>query len=171
MVLINFYRIVSSNTEKVYVGSTEHTIEERLRGHEYDYKHFQESKDNYKTSFDILELKEYSIHLIETLECETRKDRDTIECKHIINTPNTVNKYMPGRTRTQYRQDHKEQSQQYREDNKQQHQQNANQKQNCICGGKYTTANKSTHEKSKKHQHYIINQQPINNYGVINIYN
>ena len=28
-------------------------------------------------------------------------------------------------------------------------------KHNCLCGGKYTYVNKSTHEKTKKHQDYF----------------
>ena len=40
MVLINFYKIISGNTPKVYIGSTAKTIEERLQQHEYDYKYF-----------------------------------------------------------------------------------------------------------------------------------
>lgn len=50
----------------------------------------------------------------------------------------------------QYRHENKEQLKQYREQNKEkmQHQQS------CECRGHYTTANKSTHFKSKKHQQY-----------------
>jgi len=30
-----------------------------------------------------------------------------------------------------------------------------NEKNSCVCGGKYTTSHKSTHSKSKKHQDYL----------------
>ena len=109
MQTVNFYKIISANTVNVYVGSTVKTLEVRLRKHENDNKRFLEGRQHYITSFEILEFKNYSIELIETKECETKADRDTIECMHIINNPNTVNKYLPGRTRAQYREDNKQQ--------------------------------------------------------------
>ena len=139
MQTVNFYKIVSENTDKVYVGSTKKTIEERLRNHETNYNLFKDGKYHYVSSYDILEQKDFKIQLIETKDCETRKDRNTIECQHIINTPNTTNKYLPGRTRVQYRQDHKEdikaRDRQYYRDNEQ----NINARHNCNCGGKYTS--------------------------------
>ena len=168
MVLINFYKIISSNTPKVYIGSTVKTIEERLRGHEYDYNKFQNEKGNYTTSFDILDFKNYNIELIETLECETKEDRKTIERSHILNNPTAVNKIQPGRTHQQYRQDHIEDIQQYRQESKQYFQQyyqnnkqNLQQKHDCPCSGKYSTAGIAKHKKTKKHQNYIRNQQPM----------
>jgi hypothetical protein len=95
---------------------------------------------------------------------------------------------LPGRTPEQYYQDNKqeiklnERHRQYRQENKEyinerQRQYNRDNKEelkrkhNCQCGGKYTKANKSIHEKTQKHQTFISNHQPINNYGVIDIYN
>ena len=166
METVNFYKIISANTDQCYVGSTKKPLDERLQRHEYDYKYDQEDKYCYITSYDILEFKDYSIELIETKDCKDRVERDTIECMHIINTANTVNKVMPGRTNAQYyrqyHQDHKEQINQYK-----------NQKHNCNCGGKYTTSNKSFHERTNKHQTFINRPvQNINgNNNIINIYN
>ena len=128
MVLINFYKIVSSNTPKVYIGSTVKTIVTRLQEHEADYKRFREGIFVYITSYDILEFKDYSIQLIESKLCETKADRDTIERYHILNNPTAVNKYQPGRLNLlgneeyhrQYRQDNKEQAHQYRQEHKEQ---------------------------------------------------
>jgi hypothetical protein len=197
MTSINFYKITSTNTDKVYVGSTEKDINERLNQHETHYRLFKDGKCRYITSFEILEYKDYKIELLENKICESKEERNTVECKYIINTPNTVNKHLPGRTPEQYYQDNKEQIdeykrqyyqenkdyfQQYYQDNKEQldeyyrqryqnNKQELNQKHNCFCGGRYTKANKSQHNKTQKHQTFIRNQQPINNYGVINIYN
>ena len=166
MVLINFYRIVSSNTEKVYVGSTEHTIEERLHQHESNYRRFQDGKDCYVSSSEVLDFKDYSIQLIETKDCETRKDRFKFECEFIIDTPNTVNKYMPGRTVSQWHLDNKEDQKgkylNYYRINKEQIKTKQKHKHACPCGGKYTTANKTLHMNTQKHQHFITNQLPIN---------
>ena len=212
MTSINFYKITSTNTDKVYIGSTEKDINTRLQIHEAHYRLFRDGKYNYVTSFEILEYKDYKIELLENKICESKEERDTVECKYIINTPNTVNRNLPGRTPEQYYNDNKEQideyQRQYRQDNKeeinerhrqyrqenkdyfqqyyqdnkeqldeyyrqryQNNKQELNQKHNCFCGGRYTKANKSQHNKTQKHQTFIRNQQPINNYGVINIYN
>ena len=160
MTSINFYKITSTNTDKVYVGSTKKDINARLQIHEAHYRYFKDGKFHNVTSFEILGCKDYKIELLENKICESKEQRDTVECKYIVNTPNTVNKYLPGRTREQYRQDNKEELKQ-----------KANEKHNCLCGGKYTKTGKSQHEKTQKHQTFIRNQQPINNYGVINIYN
>ena len=171
MVLINFYKIISANTNMVYVGSTKKTLEERLQKHDRDYKYFQEGKQRYITSFEILEFKNYSIELIETKLCETKTDRDTRECWHIINTANTVNKCLPGRTMTQYHQEHEEEIHRYQQQYQQVNREHTNQKHNCNCGGKYTTAHKATHEKTKKHQNFINRPVYNINANIVNIYN
>ncbi len=175
MTSINFYKISSANTDKVYVGSTKKDINERLKQHETDYRNFKDGKYHFVTSFEILECKDYKIELLENKICQNKEERDTVECKYIINTPNTVNKYLPGRTREQYRQDNKEElneyNRQYRQDNKEEIRRKANEKHNCRCGGKYTKANKSIHEKTQKHQTFIRNHQPLQqNAQIINNY-
>jgi hypothetical protein len=190
MTSINFYKITSTNTDKVYVGSTKHDINERLKKHETDYRYFKEGKYKYVTSFEILECKDYKIELLENKICESKEERNTVECKYIINTPNTVNRNLPGRTREQYYQDNKEDideyhrqryqnnkqeinehQRQYYRDNKEERNRKANEKHNCQCGGKFTNANKSQHEKSQKHQTFIRNQQPLQqNAQIINNY-
>jgi hypothetical protein len=102
MTSINFYKITSTNTDKVYVGSTEKDINERLQNHEAQYRNFKDGKFHYITSFEILECKDYKIELLENKVCQSKEERDTVECKYIINTPNTVNRNLPGRTREQY---------------------------------------------------------------------
>ena len=51
----------------------------------------------------------------------------------------------------------KESNKQYREQNKDKIKEQKNKKFECECGGRYTHANKSQHEKTKKHQDYISN--------------
>jgi hypothetical protein len=175
MTSINFYKITSTNTDKIYVGSTEKDINTRLQNHEAQYRYFKDGNCRYITSFEILEYKDYKIELLENKICQNREERDTVECKYIINIPNTINKYLPGRTREQYYQDNKqelnERYRQYYQDNKQEIQRKANEKHNCRCGGRYTKVNKSQHEKSQKHQTFIRNHQPLQqNAQIINNY-
>ena len=55
----------------------------------------------------------------------------------------------------QYKQDHKEQIKQYQKQYTQKNKEKRNQKFNCPCGGRYTSNNKTPHERSKKHQRYL----------------
>ena len=54
MTSINFYKITSTNTDKVYVGSTDKDINERLQIHEAHYRLFKDGKFHSVTSFEIL---------------------------------------------------------------------------------------------------------------------
>ena len=98
-----------------------------------------------------------------------------------IKNYNFVNKNIPDRNKEQWFIDNKEHRKEYLKDyNKTYFNKNklleeqkefrkenlnklheiANTKNDCVCGGKYTTANKSYHKKSEKHINYINN---INN--------
>ena len=81
MTSINFYKITSANTDKVYVGSTEKDINTRLQIHEAQYRNFKDGKFHYITSFEILEYKDYKIELLENKICQSKEERNTVECK------------------------------------------------------------------------------------------
>jgi DNA repair exonuclease SbcCD ATPase subunit len=117
MSLVNFYKIVCNDSGLIYVGSTIQPIERRLKHHEYDYKRYLENKYHFVTSFTIIEKNNYTIHLIDSVECVDRKQRDMIEALYILNE-NCVNRNQPGRDDKQYRQDNKEKRKQYLQDNK-----------------------------------------------------
>lgn len=55
----------------------------------------------------------------------------------------------------EYHEQHKEQIIQYHKEYKQQNKEKLHKKFNCECGGKFKYENKSTHEKTQKHQEYI----------------
>ena len=137
--LINFYKITSPNTPKVYVGSTVKPLEERLLRHTLDYVNYNNGYGNRTTSHEILIFNNYSIHLLESALCLTKDDRNNIERKHILNTPNHVNIKLPGRTQKQYYQDNKIKN---------------NIKITCYCNATYTKYNKLNHFKTKKHQNF-----------------
>jgi hypothetical protein len=169
MSTVNFYKIVCNSSGLVYVGSTTWTIERRLKHHEYDYRYYLENKYHLVTSFTIIEKNNYTIHLIDSVECVDKKHRDTLETLHILNE-NGINKNQPGRDIKQYRQDNKEKLgeqkrqyyqdnkeklneyyRQYYQDNKEQISEKQNEKNTCPCGGRYIRANKVRHMKTKKH--------------------
>jgi len=59
------YRIVSKNTNKVYIGSTIFEIEDRLTKHFLDYNFYLKYRYNYCTSYEILQMGCISIELLE----------------------------------------------------------------------------------------------------------
>ena len=116
------YKITSSNTEKIYIGSTSKSITERLERHEYNYKAYQNGKYSYVKSYDILEKKDYKIQLLEKIEYETKTELLKREGYYILKYRDIcVNKCVAGRTRLQYYKDNvekiKDRHRQYRHDN------------------------------------------------------
>ena len=86
------YKITSKNSNKVYIGSTTQTLQRRLYGHKYDYIGYLNGKYNYVTSFEILELGDYRIELIEEIDFTDKKDLLKREGYFIQTTKNTVNR-------------------------------------------------------------------------------
>jgi hypothetical protein len=186
------YKIVSSQTEKVYVGSTTQTLEQRLSGHRRNYKKYLNGKYSFVTSFDIIKFDDNMIVLIENVVCNSIDNLRERE-KYYIKSNDTVNKNIPSRSRKEYRNDKKdkikeyqkhycynnkeklnknakeyhdihkvkinEYQKDYRDNNKDKLNKNAKQKYTCECGGNYTHANKSQHNKTTKHIKYINKQQ------------
>ncbi|MFY8161327.1 MAG: GIY-YIG nuclease family protein [Candidatus Kapaibacteriota bacterium] len=161
------YKIVDNKSDMIYIGSTCKTLEQRLKSHISNYKKYKSGKYNYVTVFKTLENNDYKIELIKNYSCNSKNDLEREEGQFIKdyrnNKLNVVNKLIAGQT-------HKESCTQYRKNNKNK----INEKHNCLCGGKYTCANKSRHEKSKNHCEFINAPKIIipgdNNNITINIY-
>ena len=156
------YKIVDNTSDAIYIGSTYKTLQQRLKKHEADYKRFKAGKQHFITSFKILENNDYKIELIKLYPCNTKPELNLEEGKIIKqfrnDKLNIVNKYVAGRTDAAYYQDNNDKIKEKQ-----------NQKNMCLCGGKYTCANKLVHEKTKKHQNYINNSKTLINNGTINI--
>jgi len=95
------YKITSPNTNKIYIGSTTHTIEQRLYQHQNNYKQQLQEKTNYTSSFEIIDAKNATIELIEeVLDNNILKSRERFHIennKHLV-----VNKNIPNRTKKEY---------------------------------------------------------------------
>ena len=112
------YKITSSNTDKIYIGSTTKKLTERLRKHKNDYNCFKNGKKHFIKSYDILEKKDYEIQLLEKIEYETKKELLEREGYYILKYRDIcVNICIPGRTKEQYRKDNANKMKQYRIDN------------------------------------------------------
>ena len=105
------YKIVDSNEEMVYVGSTVDTLSRRMVGHRREYKL---RRNNYSVFaiFDKYGVENCKILLLELCPCDT-KDELTRREGEVIKANNCINKRVEGRTRKAYRQDHKEQAKAY----------------------------------------------------------
>lgn len=109
------YKIVSDETDKIYIGSTTKTLEERFKGHKYDFKY----KHIYFTSYEILKYPDARIELICEFPCNSKEELEKEEGNQIRKYFNIcVNEVIPGRTNAEYYQDHKEYYKEWRKENK-----------------------------------------------------
>ena len=166
------YRIASSETEAVYIGSTTKTLNERFRGHRHQYRLYLNGQTNFTASFDIVKFEDASIELLSEGLFATKADLHRLEGEHIQLTANCINKQIAGRTRQQtikayndahkadhaaYRENRKEQYQEYMKAYRNAHKEHINQtrqqKVSCpVCHGIYSRDHKARHERSNKHK-------------------
>jgi len=171
------YKLTSSQTDKVYIGSTIKPLNNRFSKHKCDYKRWLKSQMVKITSYDLLQYDDVKIELIKEFPCETKKELEKEEGKLILEN-NSVNKCVVGRTQKEsvriYRHKNKEKlketnkiyrhknketlnerRKEYVEANKEKIKERMNEKFKCECGGKYTYTHKSRHFKSKKHLKFV----------------
>ena len=150
--LAKIYKIIPLNQDHesdVYIGSTcKPRLSQRMSKHKCDYNRWKDGKYHNVSSFKLFEKYEIwnlNIYLIEEYPCETKDQLRQREGYYIKNIP-CVNQRIAGRTKKQYRDEHKEYLQT---------------KFNCICGGCYTRDHKARHCKSLKHINYITKHDDI----------
>ena len=116
------YKIECCITGEVYYGSTQQSLNLRMIGHKSDYKRWKQGTFPYMTSFQIIERCNYSYSLIETIDCEDKKQLEIRE-RFFIENNKCINKNIPGRTTKEYYESNKEArldyQKQYYESNKQ----------------------------------------------------
>jgi hypothetical protein len=160
------YKIVDNTSDAIYIGSTCKTLQQRLKGHEADYKKFKNGNYHFITSFKILENNDYKIELVKLFPCGSKQELNLEEGKMIKqfrnDNKNIVNRNIAGQTV-------KESKAQYRQNNRGLINEKQNQKHNCCCGGSFFNRNKLAHEATKKHQNYINNSKTLVNNGTLNI--
>ena len=117
------YKIVSDQTENVYIGSTcEPTLARRMTGHRKDYKQYINTGKKYITSYELLKYDDSQIILIENWPCDNKDELHKRERYWIDQYNNHVNKIIPTRTGKEYKKDNetriKEIKKEYYESNK-----------------------------------------------------
>jgi hypothetical protein len=95
------YKITCNETGEVYYGSTQKSLSKRIISHKSKCKAWKEGKYAYTTSFNIIDRGNYSYVLIETVDCEDRKQLEAREHYYIENNE-CINKILVGRTKKAY---------------------------------------------------------------------
>jgi hypothetical protein len=148
------YKIISYQTDDIYIGSTCELLCKRLASHKADFKSWNYGKQKYITSYELLKYEDHQIILIENYPCNSKEELTAREAYHIRNTK-CVNKFIPCRTMKEYYEDNKEHLKQYnleyKEKNKYVIKQYRIQKYICECGRELSIDSKSKHKKSKHH--------------------
>jgi hypothetical protein len=106
------YKIISSECDLVYYGSTVDPLNVRLIKHKSSYKCYLEGKKNYITSFEIIHKGNYEIVLVENYPCNSKEELRLREGEYIKNNE-CVNKFIPGRTTKEYHEANKEKIREY----------------------------------------------------------
>jgi hypothetical protein len=155
------YRIYSPKHHRIYIGSTCKKLIDRLRGHRYNYRQWQEYKYAHVTNFELMMFKDVKIELLEAFPCKSRKELLVREGFWIQNTTHCLNKYVVGRTRNeQYKLGGKAKIIQYQQTDKYKKYliasrdmriERSTRQHICACGSMIRYGGKYNHERSKKH--------------------
>jgi len=74
------YKIVSSKTDKVYIGSTVHKLPSRMSSHRRTYKQYQAGGITYHvSSSDIFPFGDAEIIMVESYPCASKYELETRE--------------------------------------------------------------------------------------------
>jgi hypothetical protein len=113
--------IVVHEPHEIYIGSTTNKyLSDRLAKHKSSYKAYLNNINHYISIFDLFDkygVENCKIFLIESYNCNDINELRTKEGAY-IRTLNCINKFIPGRTEKEYREDNKYKMKQYYEDNK-----------------------------------------------------
>jgi len=102
------YKIINDENDDIYIGSTCNTLSVRMSQHKTNFiRYLNNLKQNYITSFKLLEIPSAKIILIENYPCNTKEELTAREA-YYIRELNCVNRYIPLRTDAEYRLDNLE---------------------------------------------------------------
>ena len=79
------YKLVSSETDLIYIGSTFKTINQRFTQHKKDYKKYLKGKHSYTTAVEVLKYVDCKPELIEKVECKNKYELREYERNYIKN--------------------------------------------------------------------------------------
>ena len=154
--LYTFYKIVSKDGKYIYVGSTVN-FKKRMSNHIYNCCNMNSEKYNYNLYKAIRENGGWVEFIVKKIEEKMFKHKENAlirEDELMLELKSNLNEKKAFRTL---------------EEKKQYEKKYKNTKNNCDCGGSYSTRNKSQHFKTNKHKEH--EQQTINNitYNITNL--
>ena len=101
-ILGRIYKIVSSETDQVYIGSTVLTLKQRLALHKSKYNKYLAGLYHYISSFEIVKFVDCDIELLYEDIFDNRKHLCRIEGDYIRQNENTINMRVAGRSKKEY---------------------------------------------------------------------
>lgn len=101
------YKLESSQTDKVYIGSTCQLLCKRFWDHKADYKSYNTKGTRFISSFEILKFDDVDIYLIEAFPCNSKEELHSRE-GYWIKQLDCVNMKIAGRNMKQYCIDNKD---------------------------------------------------------------
>jgi len=113
------YCLRSHQTGDIYIGSTCQPLPKRKGDHRGKYKLWKNGKYHYVASFELIKYDDCYIELLEECPCDNRNQLERREGQ-LIREMDCVNKYVAGRSKKEYDEEHKEQIKKYREEHKEQ---------------------------------------------------
>ena len=157
------YKITSSMTPKIYIGSTIQPLHRRFKNHKNDAK-----RSNCSSSF-LFQFEDVKIEELHILECESIKElrakeqefitlhKDVVVNKHLLDTKENVRKNIQKKLYEKYKNENPNYSKEHYEKHKEyqkkywsteEYKAKRNEKVKCECCDKtYTSSNKSWHMK------------------------
>ena len=172
MKLGRVYKLVSTESQDVYVGSTWGRLRQRLNGHKNDYKQYIEGRRKTRsTSFELIKFTDVRIEQIYEGTFKNSKELREMEGKFMLETENCINKKIAGRSHRDYYlaniEKHREKCREYNKTHKAEISANeaayreahkeeiavkrAVRSECAICHGSYLATNKARHFKTKRH--------------------
>ena len=167
------YKIVSPNTDKIYIGSTFMPLKDRLDAHRWNFDSYKRGKFAFVSSFDVMKEGNYAIELLVDYPCKSKKDLEKQEGRWQRQTV-CVNRSIAGRTLQEWYSDNKEHVRQsgkryreknkavlvkktrlYRQKNKDKIKLQKKRKFICECGSLSTIDHKARHFRTKKHINFV----------------
>lgn len=152
------YKLVSNQTDKIYVGSTTQPLCERKAGHKQNYRKYLSGKYHYVTSFEIVKYEDCDIVLLEEINCENKMHLHAKE-REYIEKLECCNKNIPTRSKKEYYEiykiTHKEHITKYNNKYIKEKPNFIYRKCLCICGSVYKRNNDYHHCHTKKHVKFM----------------
>ena len=138
------YKLTSSQTDDVYIGSTTKSLNERLMKHKYAYDQWVSTSSGYLSSFEILKYDDCAISLICEFPIKERDELRFFEQYYIDTTNNCINK-------NNALGDKKEYDRKYYQEHRDSINARQSQQIQCECGATVSRRNIAKHRKTSKH--------------------